>query len=158
MENFKNNTCCIIGHKNILVTNELINKLELVIESLILHFNVTIFLFGSKSEFNDLCYRIVSELKCKHNYIKRVNYPCKGEFYILEQEKDYYENLFKQINKNKININSFDEIILIEEIFKGYKSSYIKRNFKMINESAYGLFYYLEDYVPMQKKERTLCF
>ena len=22
----------------------------------------------------------------------------------------------------------------------------------MINESAYGLFYYLEDYVPMQKK------
>ena len=42
-------------HRKINETEELKQKLTEVIENLIVHENVDTFLFGSKSEFNDLC-------------------------------------------------------------------------------------------------------
>ncbi len=55
--------CCFVGHRRIVVTKELVKNVYFVVEHLIKNEQVDTFLFGSRSQFNDLCYEIVSELK-----------------------------------------------------------------------------------------------
>lgn len=38
-----------------------------------------IFLFGSNSEFNDLCYNIITEFQSKYSKIERIGYLCAAE-------------------------------------------------------------------------------
>ena len=66
------NTCCFIGHREINVTDELKEKLYVLIEHLITEESVETFLFGSKSQFDDLCYDIVTEIKRTYPHIKRI--------------------------------------------------------------------------------------
>lgn len=66
------NTCCFIGHREINATDELKKKLCLLIEHLITEESIDTFLFGSKSQFDDLCYDIVTEIKKKYPHIKRI--------------------------------------------------------------------------------------
>ena len=54
-------TCSFFGHRKIDITEELKQKVEEVIKDLIVNHNVQIFLFGSRSNFDDLCFEIVSE-------------------------------------------------------------------------------------------------
>ena len=54
--------CCFFGHRKITETEELRNKVYTVIEKLIKDYEVHTFFFGSKSEFDDMCFNIVSEL------------------------------------------------------------------------------------------------
>ncbi len=65
-------SCCFIGHRKIEENEELIQKLYSIVEELIVEEKVETFLFGSKSQFDHLCYEIVKELKQKYNDIKRV--------------------------------------------------------------------------------------
>jgi len=65
------NICCFIGHREINVTDELKEKLRVVIEHLITDESIDTFLFGSKSHFDALCYDIVTETKKKHPHIKK---------------------------------------------------------------------------------------
>ena len=58
--------CCFIGHRKIERTKELEDRVFNLVEDLIQNSNVDTFLFGSRSEFNDLCYEIVSFLKEKY--------------------------------------------------------------------------------------------
>ena len=71
-------TCCFIGHRTIETTLELRKLLYNHIENLIVSENVKVFLFGSRSQFNDLCYYIVSKLKEKYTDIKRVYVRMSG--------------------------------------------------------------------------------
>ena len=91
------NTCCFIGHREINVTDELKEKLREVIERLITEESVDTFLFGSKSQFDDLCWDIVTEIKKKYSHIKRIfvraEYPYideSYESYLLESYEDTY--------------------------------------------------------------------
>ena len=68
----KEKTCCFFGHRKIDETEELKNNLFEIIEALIVNEKVDIFLFGSKSQFDDLCHKTVTELKEKYPHIKRV--------------------------------------------------------------------------------------
>ena len=94
----KINTCCFFGHRTIIKTEELKSKLYWVIEKLIVEKHIGTFLFGSKSGFNDLCLEVVTEIKEKHPYIKRIyvraEYPHiseKYKTYLLESyEETYY--------------------------------------------------------------------
>ena len=52
----RNKTCCFIGHRKIKESEELKNKMLETIEHLIKEKDVYIFLFGSKSKFDDLCH------------------------------------------------------------------------------------------------------
>lgn len=78
------NICCFIGHRKIDLTKQLEEKTKKVIEDLIVNKNVATFLFGSKSEFDSLCHRLVSNLKEKYPHIKRIAYTCRSESCILE--------------------------------------------------------------------------
>ena len=84
----RNKTCCFIGHRNIKKSEELKNKMLETIEHLIKEKEVCIFLFGSKSKFDDFAHKIVTELQEKYPHIKRVY--VRAEFpYISDDYKDY---------------------------------------------------------------------
>lgn len=148
----KNKTCCFIGHRNILITEELKKEIYDFLESLILNENVKVFLFGSKSEFNYLCHCIVTELKEKYPDIKRVGYACSSERFILESEREDFNEMIFALTKRKVRICGVEEEIKIKNVSVAGRAAYIKRNQAMIIDSDYCLFYYNENYVPPQRK------
>lgn len=79
-------TCCFIGHRIIEHTDELHGKIEKAVKRLI-ESGAEIFLFGSKSQFNDLALKIVTSLKEKYPFIKRVYVRAEYEFISREYEK-----------------------------------------------------------------------
>ena len=76
----KDKTCCFFGHRKIEETPELKTALVDVIEDLIINKDIDTFLFGSKSQFDDLCYDAVSELKNEHPEIKRIYVRAENEY------------------------------------------------------------------------------
>ena len=132
------NNCCFIGHRKINTSAVLIDKLTNVISDLIVNNNVKEFLFGSKSEFDDLCYKIVTQLKEKHPYIKRVYARANYD----EIDKKYQEHLLQY----------FEDSYCSEKVVNSGRLSYIKRNQDMIEKSDYCIFYYDSSYVPTVKK------
>ncbi len=135
------NTCCFIGHREINVTDELKEKLHVVIERLIVYENIDTFLFGSKSQFDDLCYDVVTEIKKKHPHIKRIfvraEYP-----YIDESYKAYL-------------LESYEDTCFPKSVLGAGKASYVKRNCEMIDNSRFCIVYYKEDYTPKDRKSGT---
>ena len=139
MEN--NNTCCFIGHREINVTEELKMQLYAIIEKLIAKENVNTFLFGSKSQFNDLCYETVTLLKEKHPHVKRIyvraEYP-----YINDEYKKYL-------------LQGYEDTYYPDNTIGAGKAVYVKRNFEMIKCSRFCVFYYDENYKPKSRKSGT---
>ena len=69
--NEEKKTCCFFGHRKVPNAVEIKNKVYKEVENLIANKGVCIFLFGSKSEFDDLCHEVVTELKEKYpDYLK----------------------------------------------------------------------------------------
>lgn len=139
MENL--HTCCFIGHREICETEELKVQLSDIIEKLIVKEKVDTFLFGSKSRFNDLCYEIVSEIKQKYFHIKRIyvraEYP-----YISDDYKTYL-------------LQGYESTYYPDNIIGSGKAAYVKRNFEMIKNSRFCIFYYNESYNPKSRKSGT---
>ena len=129
---------CFIGHREIDITADLKKKITEYVEYLIVYKNVRIFLFGSRSQFDDLCYYLVSELKEKYTDIKRVYVRS-----CYEKLSEFYENYL---------LENYEETIYPLECVNAGKVSYIKRNQAMINKSDYCIFYYKKDYLPPKKK------
>ena len=138
MRNESMKKCCFFGHRKINKTDELVNKLTEAIEKLIIENGVDTFLFGSKSQFDDLCYKIVSELKEKHTHIKRV--------YVRSSFADADESYLKYL------LEFYEETYFPEKIRKAGKASYVERNQEMIDKSDYCICYYDENYQPPIRK------
>ena len=130
---------CFIGHRKIIVTEELKNNLTEYIEYLINDENVRVFLFGSRSQFDDLCYDIVSELKEKYPDIKRVYVR-----HCYEIISDWYK---------KYLLEGYEETFYPKECKNAGKISYVRRNQAMIDKSDYCIFYYNENYLPPRRKK-----
>jgi hypothetical protein len=64
-------TCCFIGHRKIKHKKELVSRLRDNI-CYLLEQGVATFLFGDHSEFNTLCYEVVSELREVYPKIRRM--------------------------------------------------------------------------------------
>ena len=137
----KTNTACFIGHRKTNETEDLKIRLWDLIENLILEYNVTTFLFGSKSGFNDLCEKTLIKAKEKYPHIKRV-YVRSSYQYI---EKEYKKYLLKFC----------DETYLPEKIVNAHSSVYVQRNYEMINKSDICIFYYSEQESPVTRKSGT---
>ena len=136
----KHNIVCFIGHRKIERTNCLEDEVFKVVEDLIVSRNVDTFLFGSRSEFNDLCYEIVSKLKeNRHANIKRIY--VRGEYqYIDDRYKEVYF------------LKGFEESYLSKKCKVGSKASYLQRNYEMIDKSDFCVFYFDKNYIPEQKE------
>lgn len=135
--------CCFIGHREIKATNILRENIRKTVENIILesvHINEIRFLFGSRSQFNDLCYEIISELRVLYPYIKRINCPTKNEYTVIDGD-----NRFDNYSK----IKRFEAEIRDEKILISSRASYIIRNRVIIDNSDICIFYYSPDYVPL---------
>ncbi|MBQ8550329.1 MAG: DUF1273 family protein [Clostridia bacterium] len=137
----KNSTCCFFGHRTINETEELKLKLYEIIEKLIVENSVDTFLFGSKSRFDSLCLKLVTELKEKYPHIKRIyiraEYP-----YISEHYKKYL-------------LESYEDTYYPEKILNSGRAAYVERNYEMIDKSRYCVIYYDEHGAPATRKSGT---
>ena len=134
----ENKVCCFIGHRKIQKTQELKEMLLNTIENLITKEDVTKFFFGSKSQFDDYCYEIVSELKEKHPHIKRV-YVRSAYQHI----PNWYEDSL---------LEHYEDTYFPEHMAKAGRASYVERNLEMINKSDFCIFFYDENYLPPRRK------
>lgn len=135
------NTCCFIGHREINVTDELKEKLHVVIERLIIEESIDTFLFGSKSHFDNLCYDIVTEIKKKYPHIKRIF--VRAEYPYIDESYEAYL------------LESYEDTYFPKSVLGAGKASYVKRNCEMIDNSRFCIVYYKEDYTPKGRKSGT---
>lgn len=137
----KNSTCCIFGHRTINESEEFKAKLCDSIEKMIINEKVDTFLFGSKSQFNDLCFDLVSKIKEKYPHVKRIyvraEYP-----YISKQ----YENYL---------LKRYEDTYYPSKICNSGRSVYVERNFEMIDNSRFCIVYYKEENAPSHRKSGT---
>ena len=61
--------CSFFGHRDTPQTEEIKDNVSETVERLIVEEGVDTFLFGSRSKFDDLCLRVVTELKEKYPHI-----------------------------------------------------------------------------------------
>lgn len=124
------NTCCFIGHRKIVHSQELLERLSTVITELV-ESGISIFLFGSRSKFNDLCHDIVSRLREKYPYIRRIY--VRAEYPIISKDYEMYL------------LESYEETFFPTELSRAGKSVYVERNMYMIDNSTVCVMYYRED-------------
>lgn len=137
----KKKTCCFFGHRKINETKELKSKLFETIEKLIVNEKVDTFLFGSKSCFNSLCLKTVTEIKEKHPHIKRVY--VRAEYPFIDEP--YKKHLLEK----------YDDTYYPEKIINSGRASYVERNYEMINHSRFCIVYYDEQVAPTNRKSGT---
>lgn len=134
----KEKTCCFFGHRKIDETAELKNNLYEIIENLIVNEKIKIFLFGSKSQFDDLCHKVVTELKANYPHIKRIY--VRSAF---QHIPDWYEDSL---------LNHYENTYFPEHMENAGRASYVERNQEMINKSKFCVVYYDENYLPPRRK------
>ena len=83
--------CSFFGHRKIKENEDLVQRLRNKIAELIEQYGVKIFLFGSRSDFDELCHRIVTELRVKYPDLQRRAYTCRSETCILENEREKWK-------------------------------------------------------------------
>ena len=132
--------CCFFGHRKINETPELIERITKEIEFLITENEVSVFYFGSKSRFDDLCHKVTTELKDKYPHIKRVY--VRSAFQLIP---DWYENSL---------LEHYEDTYFPEHIENAGKASYVERNQEMINKSDFCVAYYDENYAPPRRNSR----
>ncbi len=130
-------SCCFIGHRKIENADQVKEKLTAVISQLIGQ-GVTIFYFGSRSEFDDLAWEVVTELKETCQDIKRI-YIRSAYAHISDSYKRYL-------------LESYEDTYMPEGVENAVKASYVERNQAMINTSHICVFYYNENYAPPRRK------
>ncbi len=133
--------CCFIGHRTIIETEELKNKLTEIIEGLITNENTDTFFFGSKSRFNDLCLEIVTGLKEKHPHIKRIY--VRAEYPYIDE--DYRAYLMK----------FYEDTYYPERLSSAGRAVYVERNQEMIIKSRFCIVYYNAENAPSTRKSGT---
>ena len=111
-----------IGHRKIQFDNGFRLQLKKLLLSLIDNRNADTFLFGSRSDFDDLCLEVV---RAEYPYISR-----DYENYLLE---------------------SYDTTYIPENVIEAGKAAYVERNYHMIDKADLCIFYYDENYKPPLK-------
>ena len=134
----KKHSCCFFGHRKINETPELTERLTRTVETLITDKDVRTFYFGSKSQFDDLCHKVVTKLKEKYSHIKRIY--VRSAF---QHIPDWYEDSL---------LKHYECTYFPEHMENAGKASYVERNQEMINKSDFCVVYYDENYAPPRRK------
>ena len=93
------------------------------------------FNFGSNSQFNDLCWQVVSTMQQRNCNIEMNNFCCGNEKPFLKE--------------NKVDGKQyFDNIIFPENAKNAGKRIYVERNKALIDASDVLIFYYNANYKP----------
>ena len=131
---------CFIGHRHIDKTETLTRDLKEILVSLIKK-GYTSFAFGSMSDFDDLAWEIITELKKEYANIKRI---------YVRSRYQYLNNFHKELLSKY-----YEETYFPKKLLNAGKYTYVERNFEMINNSTICIFYYNKDYAPPLKQQTT---
>lgn len=122
-------SCSVFGHHKIEITEQLKAKLTTTLENLISQEDVKYFYFGGFSEFDDLCWRIVTELKKVYPDIYRI--------FCLSDPRHLRPLKRPKWLKNE----DYEEITYLDLDFDYWYTRIYFRNCEMINRSDYVVFY-----------------
>ena len=131
---FSRRACCFIGHREVKDVTKTYLQAKNCIEELIVKEKMKTFYFGSKSKFDELCLKIVTDLKDIYSELVRVYVRAEYEYI----GKEYTSYL----------LHSYDKTYYAKKAQNANKLVYIKRNEEMIDNSRICIFYY-------DKKHRT---
>ena len=144
--------CSFFGHRKIEKIEQLVAKLDELLEMLIVEKGVTTFLFGSRSEFDSLCHQRVTLLQRKYPEIKRIMHTCRSEYACPKEEKEERERIARAVTKREIIYQDYDGEVQSERVYNAGRASYVERNQEMIDASDYCIFYYNPNYLPPRRK------
>ena len=131
---------CFFGHRSIKETEKLKPVLREIIEDLIKE-GADTFLLGSKSEFNDLCREVLSDIKEKYPHIKRIY--VRAEYPVIDES--YKRYLFER----------YEDTFFPKRVAGAGKAAYAERNFYMIDKSDICVFYYDKNIKYLHRKSGT---
>ena len=120
-------SCSFFGHRDIEVTEHLQKVLKNMLKEKIVKDNYTVFYFGGFGDFDDLCYKLITELKKEFNDIKRI-------FCLTD-----YKYSTKPINK--FTDKEYEEVVYFDLEFNWWYKRIYYRNLEIINRSDYVIFY-----------------
>ena len=138
-------SCSFFGHRDTEQTEEFKQKVRETVEHLIVEEGVDAFLFGSRSKFDELCHIVVTELKEKYPYIRRIAYLCKHESGCLVGTGMELKRKIKEITGRDAYVPEYEEIKKSDRVNSAGRASYIERNQWIIDESDFGIFYLTEE-------------
>lgn len=143
---------CFIGHRTVNNPEQVKSKLLDVLSARIAE-GANTFIFGSRSEFDFLCWEVITALKEKYPEIKRISYNAPHEAaFTSKEEREQYERFFSQAMKREVHYADYEETVDSQKAIKANKNTYIMRNQEMIDASDVCIFYYNKDYKPPIRK------
>ena len=150
--------CSFFGYRKIKETEDLVQCLRNKIVELIEQYGVKIFLFGSRSDFDELCHRIVTELRVKYPDLQRRAYTCRSETCILENERGKWEKIYSEVKNREVHLLGVEQEVEHKNKWTAGRASYVERNQAMIDDSDYCIFYYNPYYQPPRRKYSKCSF
>ena len=122
-------SCSFFGHSEIEITEKLKLDLKNFIENLIVKENCSVFYFGGFGMFDDLCHKIVSDLKQEFPHIKRI--------FCLSDPR--HQSILKRPSwlKNE----DYEEFVYLELSFDYWYTRIYYRNCEIVNISDYVITY-----------------
>ena len=130
-------TCSFFGHRDTPQTEELKERIRGTVERLIVEEKTDTFLFGSRSQFDELCHIVVTELKELYPYISRIAYLCKHETACLVGIGMKTRQSIRIIAGQEIYVGEYEEIRKSNKINSAGKACYIERNQWIICDSDF---------------------
>lgn len=148
-------TVCFIGHRTVTDVEQVKSQLIKTVEKLISD-GADTFLFGSRSQFDALCWEVVTKLKEQHPDIKRISYNTSNETAITSKEERLrLEQIYSQLTGNKIHLREYESVVKSQKSETATKNAYIMRNQEMIDDSDICVFYYNQDYLPPRRQQSS---
>ena len=139
-------TCSFFGHRDTPQTEELKQKVRETVERLIVEEGVDTFLFGSRSNFEELCHMVVTELKEKYPHIQRIAYLCKHESGCLAGEGKKEQCRIKELTGRDVYVPEYEDIKKSDQVNSAGRASYVERNYWMVDESNYAVIHIKKNY------------
>ena len=128
-------TCSFFGHRDTLQTEELKDNVSETVERLIVKEGFDTFLFGSRSQFDELCHIVVTELKEKYPNIQRIAYLCKHETACFVGESMKMKQHIKKLTGRDVYVPEYEDIKKSDQVNSAGRASYVERNYWMVDNS-----------------------
>lgn len=104
------------------------------------------FLFGSRIKFDELCHIVVTELKEKYPYIRRIAYLCKSKTACLVGAGARLKQKIKDLTGCAAYVAEYEEIKKSDRIKSVGRVSYVERNQWIIVESYITIIHFEKNY------------
>ena len=146
---------CFIGHRTVTDAEQIRIRLTRTIKELITN-GADTFLFGSRSQFDTLCWQVVTELKEQYPDIKRISYNAPHETaFTSREERQRFEQIYSRLTGSEVHLQECEGAVNSPKSAKATKDAYIMRNQDMIDNSDVCVFYYNKDYLPPRRKQSS---